>query len=254
MIIYDLVSATFKDTGVNNVTGISISGGRIALSRFEHDPYTNGTISSIYIYDIANSTLGSISLFPSNKMNPCIFGDRVVWQDTRNGDKDIFLYDMATRIERSLTDGPGDQVFPRIWGDWVVYKDQSTTPSRTMAYSITQRTSLTVSTEGGGFPVIYDGKIIYTISGTYMFDIAQNRSYKISPNNVARCIWENRVVDIGSDGLVILEFMPHDDAGVKFMDVLPYVIVAVLVIGGAGTCAAMLWLDEGGSKKKDGDG
>jgi len=65
-----------------------------------------------------------------------------------------------------------------------------------------------------------------------MFDIAQNRSYKISQNNVARCIWENRVVDIGSDGLVILEFMPHDDAGVKFMDVLPYVIVAVLVIGG----------------------
>lgn len=254
LIVYDLVSAMYRNTGVNNVTGISMSGGRIALSRFEHDPYTNGSISNIYVYDIANSTLASISLFPSNKMNPCIFGDRVVWQDARYGNKDIYLYDLNTKIERSLVNGLGDQVFPRIWGEWVVYKDQSTSPSRTMAYSILKRSTIMVSTEGGGFPIIYKDKIIYTISGTYLFDIAQNRSYKMSINNVARDIWENRVVDISSGDLVIMEFKPIDDKGVKFMDVLPYIIVAVLVIGGAGTCAAMLWMDEGGSKKKNDEG
>jgi len=237
---------------VNNVNGISIIGVRIALSRFEHDPYTNGSVSNIYVYDIANSTMASVSLYPSNKMNPCIFGDVVVWQDSRRGDKDVFMFDLASKIERSVADGPGDQVYPRVWGDWIVYKDQSTTPSRTIAYSISDRTVTTVSTEGGGFPLIYGDRIIYTISGTYLFDLAENRSAKISEKNVARCIWENRIVDIDAQGILLLQFEPKEESGAVLSDVLPYVLIAALVVGGGGACAAMLWMDEGGSKKKGG--
>ena len=252
LIVYDLARSEYRNTLVNNVTGISISGDRVVISRFEHDPYSNGSISNIYVFNIDNDTIESVSLFPSNKMNPCIYGDMVVWQDTRSGDKDIYMFNLTTRIERAITDEPGDQVFPRAWGDWVVYRDQRTTPSRAIAYSLSSRERIIISTNGGGFPMIYGDHVVFTISGTYVFDISCNQSYKISEKNVAKGIWENRIVDIDSGRLLLLEFKKKGPDNAGILDILPFIIIAVLITGGAGTCGVMLWYDEGGSKKKDG--
>ena len=54
---------------------------------------------------------------------PSISGQKIVWEDDRNGDWDIYLYDMGTGQTRRLTDDPKDQMAPRISGNRVVWQD-----------------------------------------------------------------------------------------------------------------------------------
>ncbi len=54
---------------------------------------------------------------------PSISGQKIVWEDDRNGNFDIYLYDMGTGQTRRLTDDPKDQVAPRISGNRVVWQD-----------------------------------------------------------------------------------------------------------------------------------
>ena len=60
---------------------------------------------------------------PGSQRFPSISGQKIVWQDDRNGNWDIYLYDMGTGQTRRLTDDPKDQVSPRISGNRVVWED-----------------------------------------------------------------------------------------------------------------------------------
>ena len=55
--------------------------------------------------------------------NPHIYGDRVVWEDHRNQDKDIYLYELDTNCEIPICVTPGDQIQPRIFEKYIVWQD-----------------------------------------------------------------------------------------------------------------------------------
>ncbi|WP_321428946.1 PKD domain-containing protein [uncultured Methanolobus sp.] len=52
-----------------------------------------------------------------------ICGDKIVWQDNRNGNWDIFMYDISTGEEREICNASGDQLHPSISGDIIVWDD-----------------------------------------------------------------------------------------------------------------------------------
>ena len=60
---------------------------------------------------------------PADQIAPKISGDRVVWQDARNGSWDIYVYDFVTGIEMAVGTGPAEQIMPAIGGDTVAWHE-----------------------------------------------------------------------------------------------------------------------------------
>ena len=54
--------------------------------------------------------------------SPAIYGDRIVWQDRRNGKEDIYMYNLSTQKETQITTS-GSAYDPDIYGDRIVYRD-----------------------------------------------------------------------------------------------------------------------------------
>jgi beta propeller repeat protein len=68
-------------------------------------------------------SLITINTSSSRQMVPAISGDRIVWQDDRNGNWDIYLYDLGTGIETRVTTDSGAQTNPDIDHDLIVWQD-----------------------------------------------------------------------------------------------------------------------------------
>ena len=54
--------------------------------------------------------------------NPAIYGNTIVWQDSRNGNSDIYIYDLSTKKQIHTTN-PSNQTDPAIYGNKVVWAD-----------------------------------------------------------------------------------------------------------------------------------
>ncbi|WP_095642876.1 PKD domain-containing protein [Methanosarcina spelaei] len=52
-----------------------------------------------------------------------IYGDRIVWTDSRNGNSDIYMYDLSTHNETQITTRESYDFSPDIYGDRIVWND-----------------------------------------------------------------------------------------------------------------------------------
>lgn len=59
----------------------------------------------------------------ASQIHPAIDGNRIVWQDNRNGNFDIFLFDLSNKNETQITTDPNNQVDPAIDGKRIVWSD-----------------------------------------------------------------------------------------------------------------------------------
>jgi len=74
----------------------------------------------------SNITETQITTNASDQYSPVIYGNKIVWQDYRNGNWDIYIYDLSTKKETQITTNTSDQYSPAIYGDrivWVDYRD-----------------------------------------------------------------------------------------------------------------------------------
>ncbi|HEY0997784.1 MAG TPA: PKD domain-containing protein [Gemmatimonadaceae bacterium] len=67
---------------------------------------------------------------------PRISGNRIVWQDKRNGQWDIYMYDLSTSTETRLTTNTAEQLQPDISGHWAVWADRRNTPTTTKIWAL----------------------------------------------------------------------------------------------------------------------
>ena len=80
----------------------------------------------IYMYDISTQKEIQITTNESHQINPAIYGDKIVWQDSRNGNQDIYLYDLSTSTEIRITNNSYDQIEPDIYEDRIVWVEDGT--------------------------------------------------------------------------------------------------------------------------------
>lgn len=100
---------------------------------------------------------------PAVQASPDISGDRVVWQEQRDGQSDVFLHDLATGETRRLTDDPADQIAPRISGNRVVWEDHRHAGRDVYTLDVTEGVELRLTPEASVQvdPDVSDGRVVW---------------------------------------------------------------------------------------------
>ena len=121
--------------------------------------------SQVYYYNTTTGETQKITTGDANRSQPAISGTKIVWTDSRNGNKDIYLYDTITRNETQVTTNPEDQDAPAIFDNQVVWRDGRDGPDKTMyLYNLKTREFSRISStahEEAGEPEIAGTKVAW---------------------------------------------------------------------------------------------
>lgn len=137
--LYRYATSTAKSTrvvktdgGDSSVEHPRISGSRLVYTRIK--PVSGRAEYDIYLRDFTSSTVGKearLTSNPAQQEDPDISGNRVVWQDDRNGNWDIYMATLTSAgwKESVVCTATGDQTAPSISGTKVVYADNRASSS-----------------------------------------------------------------------------------------------------------------------------
>lgn len=110
---------------------------------------------------------------PNDQRCPAIYGDIVVWQDSRNGNWDIYGYNLSTGEEFPITEAPGNQGDPAIYDNYVVWVDYREGGGALYGYDLVTKEEVLITT-GPGFirgPAIYSNIVVWADERTGDYDI-----------------------------------------------------------------------------------
>jgi beta propeller repeat protein len=149
-----------------------------------------------------NETEGTetqITTNTSSQLNPDIFGERIVWQDGRNGSGDywdptgnwdIYMYDTFTSTETRITTNESLQINPAIYGDQIVWQDDRNGNSDIYMYNLSSSTETQITTNESNqmWPAIYGDRIVWVDdrngSEIYMYDLSTSQETQISTSGL----------------------------------------------------------------------
>jgi beta propeller repeat protein len=162
-----------------NVNGSAINGTVNGSTAITGNSTGSGSVNSTYdgSYSVNETQVCTVL---GDQINPAIYGDKIVWQDNRNGNWDIYIKDLTTGVESVLCNATGDQTHPRIYNNLVVWDD-----CRYVNYfnihllDITTgiETRINPSTHSQAEPDIYNDTIVwmqwdYADANIYMYNIS----------------------------------------------------------------------------------
>jgi beta propeller repeat protein len=186
--VYDLATSTLNMIGSPYGNGYgsqaAIYGNRIVWEEGGMDPGN----TDIIMYDISTSTETKITTNGSSQSDPEIYGDRIVWRDSRNGNQnDVTNYDiyMGTLSESKPTPVPVANFAASLVSGKaplkVTFTDKSTGSPVSWKWSFGDGTSSTTKNPAH----IYSKAGKYTISLTVKNDAGSNTTAKKNYINVA---------------------------------------------------------------------
>jgi len=169
---------------------------------------TASTVTAENVSPVITET--QITTNTSDQYYPAIYGDRIVWQDDRNGrfNSDIYMYDLSTKKETQITTS-GSAEDPAIYGDRIVWQDDRSGYGEYDIYmydlSTSAETRITSNgTAGYGSPEIYGDKIVWQDScngkyDIYMYDLSTQKETQITTSGSAfgpdiygdKIVWED---------------------------------------------------------------
>jgi beta propeller repeat protein len=117
----------------------------------------------IYMWNIPNKKFSILPRYGPGKYNyhkmwPAISGNRIVWEDNRNGDWEIYMYDIASKHETRITYNSKNQGNVAIYGNivaWIDYRNKgSTTNNDVYMYNIANHITSRVTLKSGFYDYI----------------------------------------------------------------------------------------------------
>ena len=138
--VFDIANGSVSDIPTSTTAvSFDMDGNWIVwASGYGHSTYN--TPSNIYLHNMQTGQETRLTS-SDNASNPSISGDRIVYQEERNGNFDIVLYNITTKIQSVICSDPHDQVSPVIDGDTVVWQDYRLGHTRYYGYDERQPTS-----------------------------------------------------------------------------------------------------------------
>ena len=168
----------------------------------------SGGVDDLYLYNIETGEEIAITSDPQvNSRNADISGDRIVWEDDRNGNWDIYIYNISRPDLGAypLIDFPGNQTQPAIYNDILVYVDKTEDfKSNIYMYNLTTHdlTRINENTEiSYGSPDVYGNYVVYQDNSSwadiYLYNIYTKKTIKLTDDTSGQwnpTIYGNRIV------------------------------------------------------------
>jgi len=153
----------------------------------------NGTVSRLSAVTASTRpryvlTETQITTYKSNQTKPAIYGNKIVWQDDRNGEGyTVFMYDLSTSRETQITTNKSWDWKPAIYGDRIVWQDSLDGIPYIHMYNISTSTETQIAPNKSWEPAIYEDRIVYTDTcngngDIYMYDLATSQETRITTN------------------------------------------------------------------------
>ncbi len=159
----------------------------------------------------ASITEKRITTNSSNSEYPAIYGNKIVWQDDRNGNWDIYIQDLSTKNQIHTTNLL-DQINPVIYEDRVVWEDYRNGNPNIYVQNLSTKKQTRISTDGAyqRNPAIYGNRIVWEDyrngppdindangnSDIYMYDLSTKNETRITTSGLAwdPAIYGDRIV------------------------------------------------------------
>jgi beta propeller repeat protein len=123
----------------------------------------------------------------SDQIDPAVYGDRIVWQDERNGHWDIYLYNLSTSTETRIATDESNQTKPAIYGDRIVWQDDRNGNWDIYMYDLSaqKETQITDEPNDQVNPAIYTDRIVWQDDRNgnwdiYLYDLSAQKETQIT--------------------------------------------------------------------------
>jgi beta propeller repeat protein len=144
-------------------------------------------INNIYMYNLSTSTEVQISNNTSYQDYPAIYGDNIVWTDSRDGNLDIYMYNLSTSTETQITTNNSIQRVPDIYEDRIVWEDDRNGNWDIYMYNLSTSTETQITTNefNQGSPSIYGDRIVWVDDRSgrpdvYMYNLSTSKETRIT--------------------------------------------------------------------------
>ncbi len=161
---------------------------------------------SLFVSPAALGAESQITTSVATQTIPAIYGNNIVWQDSRNGNWDIYAYNLTTGAESQITTDTDNQNDPAIYDNKIVWEDYRNGNPDIYMYNLTTgiESQITTSTDNQTYPNIYGDKIVWqdyrnstSTADIYMYNLTTGIESQITTdtnNQYGPAIYGNKIV------------------------------------------------------------
>jgi beta propeller repeat protein len=158
-----------------------------------------------------------LSTNTADQWNPSLWGNYIVWQDSRNGGSDIYLTDMKNKVQTRITANVW-AVDPCVSGNKIVWSDDRNGNSDIYMYEISTKktTRITTNTANQTYPGVYGNYIVWEDDrpkyghSVYLYDLSTKKEIQLPSSGWSPAIYGNNVIWFHEDNQGVVKVVFYD--------------------------------------------